>query len=460
VISRIGSGGMAHVSLAVATGTEGVTKLVVLKCIREDIASDVDLRTLFLHEARIAMRLNHPNIVHTYEVREVNGAPVIVMEYLEGQSLAALIQKATRPRFPLAVGLRVLCDTLRGLHYAHIMTNYDGSPMPLVHRDVSPQNVLVTYMGHAKVVDFGIAKVASSASQTGIGVIKGKAGYMAPEQVRGGAVDARTDIFAVGVMLWELLAQKRLAPGPMGELSILTRRLQGADPKVHEAAPHAPAAVADICARAMAHDPDARFSSAAEMAAAVEDYLSKQPEGQRGETSEVAALMQTLFATEREKVRRGIEQALRDPSPQEVAETLSTSTLPSPTTSGRGDRWRTFWASLRRGARGRAPWIALAPCALGAALLVIGWRDNVTPRVDQAVRRTGGEAMRAEQAERASSSADEETSMEAAAPSAPSHQLPRVGSPAARAASHPSVVPGTSENTSARHKIDETNPYR
>src|SRR5260370_910736 len=184
LLAELGRGGMANVYLAVARGPSGFNKLVVLKCLRSDLASDTELLAMFLDEARLAARLNHPHVVQTYEVGEYVGRPVIVMEYLEGQVLSSLVQRAqSNNALPLSLHLRVIIDALEGLHHAHELTDYDGKPLGLVHRDISPQNVFVTFDGHVKVLDFGIAKAATSQSQTATGILKGKVKYMAPEQM-------------------------------------------------------------------------------------------------------------------------------------------------------------------------------------------------------------------------------------------------------------------------------------
>src|SRR5688500_4127745 len=173
VVCELGQGGMANVFLAVAQGTGGVSKLVVLKALRPELASEPDALAMFLDEARLAAQLNHGNVVQTYEVGQNDDRHVIVMEYLEGQSLAKLVRcaESAGQRFPLALHLRVITHVLEGLHYAHEFKGYDGQPLHLVHRDVSPQNVFVTYDGRTKLLDFGIAKAATSTTHTLTGTV-------------------------------------------------------------------------------------------------------------------------------------------------------------------------------------------------------------------------------------------------------------------------------------------------
>ncbi len=203
-IAELGRGGMATVHLAAMQGPHGVTKLVVIKELRPELAMNDEFVVMFFDEARLAARLNHPNIVQSYEVGEENGRQFIVMEYLEGQPLHRVWNKLqSSGKMTVDVNLQVVSDVLSGLDYAHELANFNGSALNIVHRDVSPHNVFVTYTGDVKVVDFGIAKAADSSTQTRVGTLKGKLTYMPPEQAMGEKVDRRADIFAVGVLLWE-----------------------------------------------------------------------------------------------------------------------------------------------------------------------------------------------------------------------------------------------------------------
>ncbi|HEY5372930.1 MAG TPA: serine/threonine-protein kinase, partial [Polyangiaceae bacterium] len=208
VLSELGRGGMANVSLAVTRGPGAVSKLVVLKALLPDLATEPDALTAFLEEARLAAQLNHGNVVQTYEVGTQGDQHVIVMEYLEGQTLGDVIRRGTVTGNPLSLAfqLRIIISVLEGLQYAHELCAYDGLPLMLVHRDVSPQNVFVTYDGQVKVLDFGIAKAKSSTINTATGMIKGKISYMSPEQMFSEGVDHRADVYSVGCMLWAAAA--------------------------------------------------------------------------------------------------------------------------------------------------------------------------------------------------------------------------------------------------------------
>jgi serine/threonine-protein kinase len=204
-IATLGQGGMARVLLTVAQSGPGVHKLLVVKELKPDLVKDAEFVTMFVDEARLAARLNHPNVLTTYEIGESGGAPFLVMEYLEGQPLHAVLPRVGRTAMPLTAHLAILQKALAGLHYAHELRDFDGSPMNVVHRDVSPQNVFVCYDGQVKLLDFGIAKASGSVARTETGVFKGKLGYIAPEQITSPTVDRRADVFSVGVMLWEAL---------------------------------------------------------------------------------------------------------------------------------------------------------------------------------------------------------------------------------------------------------------
>ncbi|HOU93525.1 MAG TPA: serine/threonine-protein kinase, partial [Polyangiaceae bacterium] len=229
ILIELGRGGTSDVYLAVVDGSGGFNKLVVLKALKPEIARDRAARRLFLSEARLSARLNHPNIVQVNEVIEQSGIPIIVMEYLEGRSLAEILERG-RERLPLGLHLRVLSDALRGLHYSHDLCDYDGTPLRVVHRDMSPHNVLVTFEGQVKILDFGLAKVAGTADSQS-GVLRGRLHYMAPDQLsEDRALDRRADVYAVGVMLWEAAAGQRLW-NDVSEPVVMRRVLEGRLPR-------------------------------------------------------------------------------------------------------------------------------------------------------------------------------------------------------------------------------------
>jgi serine/threonine protein kinase len=273
-LMELGSGGTATVSVAVSTGIAGFSKVVVLKTIRAGLGRDESTVKMFLGEARLSARMNHPNVVQVYEVYKQSNLPVIVMEYLDGQSLATVLSRCdSSDDFPTELGIAILVRTLAGLHYAHTLVDYSGEPLGLVHRDVSPHNVMVGYDGQVKLVDFGLAKLKSQSEHTSTGVIKGKLSYMAPEQVHN-RLDHRADIFAVGVMLWELLVRQRLW-GDAGDAVIIGRLLSEDIPRLRDVLPDVDPELEWICEKALAPDPERRYACAADMQDDLEGYLER-----------------------------------------------------------------------------------------------------------------------------------------------------------------------------------------
>jgi serine/threonine protein kinase len=307
LVTLLAEGGMARVYLAFARGPAGFDKLVVVKQIRPELAWDQEFVTMFFDEARIAARLSHRNVVHTYEVVEENGLYLLVMEYLEGHTLGDVLRRVSRENMPLDQHLWILTQVLAGLSYAHELRDYDGTALGVVHRDVSPSNVFVSYTGEVKLLDFGIAKAAGAISATHEGTIKGKLGYSAPEQFLQADVDGRADLYAVGVMLWEALGRRRrrMADTPAATYEA---RISGLEPKIRDVCPDVPAALADICDRATAPDPADRYATAAEFQQDLEEYLDQasRPPGRR----EVSALLDRHFQSERAERRAKVQELL------------------------------------------------------------------------------------------------------------------------------------------------------
>ncbi|MCC6555181.1 MAG: serine/threonine protein kinase, partial [Polyangiaceae bacterium] len=309
LIAELGHGGMAEVFLAVAQGPAGFNKLTVIKQIRPQLAEDPEFLAMFLDEARLAARLNHPHIVQTNEVGHEGHRYFLAMEYLEGQPLNRIIHRVGRERFPLAMHLAILTETLAGLHYAHELTDYDGTPLEVVHRDVTPHNVFVTYEGQVKVVDFGIAKAMSSTAETKTGVLKGKVAYMAPEQARGEKVDRRADVVSVGVMLWEAAVGRRLWKG-MPDVAILARVVGGEIPPPREVRADVAPELEAIILRALAPRREDRYGTAGELAADLERLLDRW--GRPASLRDAGRLIAQRFEEERAKIRALIDAQLRD----------------------------------------------------------------------------------------------------------------------------------------------------
>jgi serine/threonine protein kinase len=276
VLMELGRGGTAVVSAGIARGIGGFTKLVVLKNIKPEFLSDRETVRMFVNEARLSARMNHPNVVQVYEVFRKNRLPVIVMEYLDGQSLARIQGRAFQdPAYSTSMSIGILCRVLAGLQYAHSLADYDGTPLQIVHRDVSPHNVMLTYDGQVKLVDFGIAKLSAATQHTKTGVIKGKIAYMAPEQLEGKNLDHRGDLFAVGIMLWEAIARRRMW-GARSDAEIVRCLVLDEVPSLQAVVPDVDPELAHICGKALAINPDQRYVSGAQFQAELEMYLGRR----------------------------------------------------------------------------------------------------------------------------------------------------------------------------------------
>jgi serine/threonine-protein kinase len=277
LIRRLALGGMGEVFLAQQTGgVAGTERLVILKSLLPELAAQDGFIDQFLDEARVAAKLNHPNIVQMLEAGLWNGVYFIAMEYIRGENLSR-IAKAARSRgvkIPLHVLVRVVRDALLGLAHAHSAHDeMTGAPLGVVHRDVSPQNIMVRTDGVTKVVDFGIAKAGNRSSRTATGVLKGKLQYMAPEQVQGEVVDARTDQFAMGVVLWELVTDARLFEGD-NEIQLLKAVMVQPIPKPSTYAPGLPSDLEAAILRMLSRDPAGRFDSCDDAADALTAWLN------------------------------------------------------------------------------------------------------------------------------------------------------------------------------------------
>jgi serine/threonine protein kinase len=304
-IARVGHGGMAEVML-VAMRSNGVTKLAVHKCLLPDLAEDPDFVEMFLDEARLCARLNHPNVIQTYEVLHHDDRLAMSMEYLEGQTLTSVLTRLAG-KLDMATRLRILTSVLAALEYAHNLTDFDGTPLHVVHRDVSPQNVFVTYDGHVKLVDFGIARMLSTPHRTEPGSVRGKLAYLAPEALAGDAVDRRADLFSVGVLLWELLAGRRPWEPKTGDIDAWFLAPDATVPEL-PAELDIPPELRAICRRALAIDPDARYQSAAEFDAALEGIGAVASEAHARHLGQLVSL---AFEPEIKQRRDLIEVRLR-----------------------------------------------------------------------------------------------------------------------------------------------------
>ncbi len=272
VLERLGAGGMAEVYVAVARGIGRFEKIVAIKRVLPHLRGDADLTRMFLDEARLVATLDHPNVAQVIEVGGVEGEYFFAMEYLHGHDVRAVLQRSkTRAALPLGCAIEIALGVARGLHHAHERRGADGTLIGLVHRDVSPSNVMVTYEGSVKLVDFGIAKAAILTRQTRAGALLGKAGYMSPEQCIGESADRRSDIFALGILLYECTTQRRAFVAE-SELGTMNRIIHGRWIRPTDIDPDFPPQLAAIIERALQTDPSARYQTAREFADDLEAF--------------------------------------------------------------------------------------------------------------------------------------------------------------------------------------------
>ncbi|HKO46618.1 MAG TPA: serine/threonine-protein kinase [Polyangiaceae bacterium] len=307
LLLELGQGGMARVFVAFSSGLGGFNKLVVLKVMRDELRENQSSLDMFLAEARLAARMNHQNIVQTLEVGEDSGRYFICMEYLEGQTLGRLLKKTLDSPLPLAARLELICQVLEALIYMHGFTDPDGTPLSLVHRDISPNNIFVTFDGTAKVLDFGVAKATGVSHATEAGMFKGKLGYAAPEQILGNS-EQRSDVFAVGVLLWELLAYRRLSQDRTQQ-EIVQARMAGVDPELMKKALGVPVELLQICTRAAAKRVEDRYASASDMRDALRAYI--RANNLEFSAEQMRAVLDDLYASERVEIRRLVDQRMK-----------------------------------------------------------------------------------------------------------------------------------------------------
>lgn len=306
ILAQLGRGGMSDVYLAATQGPSGFSKLLVVKVLQSELARSGEFLAMFRDEARLAARLNHPNIVQTYEVGECDGHHFIAMEYLEGQPLSRVSEKFRETnRLSIGATLRIGIDALAGLHYAHEIRDLDGRPLGVVHRDITPQNVFVSYEGQIKLVDFGIAKAFDSTTQTKVGTVKGKVAYMAPEQARGEDVGRTADIFSMGILLWELLAGGRLWEG-LTDIAVVGRLVQGDIPHLKTVRPDLSATLTSLVMSALDPDPTVRPQTAEDFQKGLEAEFDSLTT--RLSTRQLGEIMREEFQDQRIRVRNVVKK--------------------------------------------------------------------------------------------------------------------------------------------------------
>ncbi|MBI3178614.1 MAG: protein kinase, partial [Deltaproteobacteria bacterium] len=328
LLERLNTGGMADVYLANAFGFGGITQTLALKCIRPEIAEDPAFVRMFVDEAKLAVLLDHDNIAQTFELGRIGSTYFMAMEYVLGRDLRALIDRVRQRgvELPTGLALQIIAQVCDALDYAHRKADPTGVPLHIVHRDVSPQNVLLGYGGEVKLIDFGIAKAATQASRSQAGVLKGKYGYMSPEQVRGLAIDSRSDVFAAGVLLFELLTGERLFPGA-SDFSVLEKVRYAEIYPPTLLVPQLEAEVEDVVLHALAADAKDRYASASEMHDALVDVMLRHY-GQPSQRA-LASFILELFASEHGQDMQRLDKARRyDKMPADVPAMLAVASSP------------------------------------------------------------------------------------------------------------------------------------
>ncbi len=276
LVRLLARGGMAEIFLAKQEGPRGFSKTVVVKRVLPELAENENFVRMFLDEATLAAHLSHPNVVQITDFGEVDGTYFLAMEFLQGDDLGTLLRRQTTApgELPFTVAALIASGVAEGLHYAHTLKGEEGNPLRIVHRDVSPNNIFVTHQGSVKVLDFGIAMAEGKLSKTRAGVVKGKAMYMSPEQTRGAAVDGRSDVFALGVVLYEMVTGVRPFARDAGDYAILTAIIEEEPRPAAEVNPAVPLALSEIIRRAMAKSLDARFQSALELRKELDAFVA------------------------------------------------------------------------------------------------------------------------------------------------------------------------------------------
>ncbi|MBI5533632.1 MAG: protein kinase [Deltaproteobacteria bacterium] len=307
----IAKGGMAAVWAARLKGSRGFSKTVAIKTMLPSLSDDPLFEEMFLDEAQIAAQIHHPNVVEIMDLGEEQDVLYIVMEYIDGESLATILRAVAKKHggIPLPIAVQMMADACSGVHAAHELKNVDGKTVGLVHRDISPQNILTTYDGVVKLVDFGVAKAAGrTSSETTAGQIKGKAPYMSPEQAMGHKVDRRTDIFAMGIVLYQVTTGKHPFRGE-SDVATLHNILHRTVPSPRFVDPKYPRPLEAVLQKALNRDPEKRFQTAAEMSDALGRVFP--PTVRRVTVSDVSKYVQELLGDIGDKRREALRDAIR-----------------------------------------------------------------------------------------------------------------------------------------------------
>lgn len=380
-IRRLAVGGMGEIFLARQTGTAGFDRVVILKTLLPDLAKDADEVTQFLNEARVAATLNHPNIVSIYEVGQMQGTYFIAMEYIRGDNVSRLLRASEDAGIvlPCEIMAFIVRDAALGLHHAHHAKDAAGQSLDVVHRDVSPQNIMVRDDGVAKVVDFGIAHVANRGVKTQTGLVKGKPQYMSPEQIGGKRLDGRSDLFSLGVLLWESTTQRQLFHKD-NVVATINAIMNEPVPPPSSFVPNYPAELEHIVMKMLAREREERFSTCGEAAEVLSQYLAnvETPVTQK----EVAGFVDHLLGAE-------IDERTQDLTPSAVNIFTPTPMSFSATHANLGE---TINIDASSGSRSSAARIGLfvtgAALMLAAAVFVMVWGNTEAPAPPKTVEPT------------------------------------------------------------------------
>lgn len=334
LLRRVATGGMAEIWKAKVQGPAGFSKTVAIKKVLPHLVEDGDFIDMFIEEAKLVAELVHPNIVQVFDFGELGPREYfLAMEYVAGANVGRLVKRVHEKggKIPAGVALYMIAEAARGLGSAHAKTDPTGAPLNIVHRDVSPQNILVSFGGEVKVSDFGIAKAASASSRTAEGMVRGKLSYMSPEQANGKNLDGRSDLFALGIILWELLTGKRLFVAPSApEIYARVSKFQGLSPEEQAAIPPG---LAQVVLPAMHPDPARRFQDALQMEKALTALLGS--DGVLRARSMLSSMMQSLFSEERRMEATPTEMVaagggvIGSTTPSDLVETVTSPTTPA-----------------------------------------------------------------------------------------------------------------------------------
>ncbi|HEY0133677.1 MAG TPA: serine/threonine-protein kinase [Nannocystis sp.] len=390
LLTRLAVGGMAELFVARTLAQHGFEKLVALKRILASHADDENFIRMLLAEARLAATLHHPNIAQVYDVGDDNGTFFFTMEYVVGQDLRQIVRAIQAKGEWLTPEhiLQIVIGTAAGLHYAHDKEDGDGNPLGIVHRDVSPSNILVSYDGSVKLVDFGIARVTALQTNTGLGALKGKVPYMSPEQCRGEALDRRSDVFSLGIILWELSLRRRLFSGD-NDLVVAGKVCNEDAPAPTSIDPDYPPELEAIVLKALARDRDQRWASAQELQLALEQYAFDRH--LLLSSAKLGSFMSELFADLIRKTKANLREKIASSTglfpipPDVIAASASASSRPAATlhvneatTSGliplpddRDSEQALTRPEGQREATRRPPWLWIAGGGVAAAILLM-----------------------------------------------------------------------------------------